>query len=225
MHGNNIEVAYGHACNNHFALCFCDILLADHRPIFSCKAQRPLGVIMLLDLFEKTLKLPLKSKVVTQPYVDFLASQYQLNHNGFHGIEHWFRVLINARLIAAEAGADIYVVEHFSLLHDVMRKNEKLDILHGNRSAEFALSLSGSWIQLNRLQMQQLTEACRDHSMGRLSKDVTIQVCWDADRLDLGRLGNTPNHTYLSTKIARDENFIKRAIKRSKRGFVNYDFR
>ena len=26
---------------------------------------------MLLDLFEKTLKLPLKSKVVTQPYVDF----------------------------------------------------------------------------------------------------------------------------------------------------------
>ena len=79
---------------------------------------------MLLDLFEKTLKLPLKSKVVTQPYVDFLANQYQLNHNGFHGIEHWFRVLINARLIAAEVGADIDVVEHFALLHDVMRKDE-----------------------------------------------------------------------------------------------------
>jgi len=83
---------------------------------------------MLLDLFEKTLKLPLKSKVVTQPYVDFLANQYQLNHNGFHGIEHWFRVLINARLIAAEVGADIDVVEHFALLHDVMRKDEKLDM-------------------------------------------------------------------------------------------------
>ena len=43
--------------------------------------------------------------------------------------------------------------------------------------------------------MQQLTEACRDHSMGRLSRDLTIQVCWDADRLDLGRLDkgqNTP---------------------------------
>ena len=84
---------------------------------------------MLLDLFEKTLKLPLKSKVVTQPYVDFLASQYQLNHNGCHGIEHWFRVIINGRLIAAEVGADIEVVEHFALLHDVMRKDEKLDIL------------------------------------------------------------------------------------------------
>ena len=180
---------------------------------------------MLLDLFEKTLKLPLKSKVVTQPYVDFLASKYQLNHNGFHGIEHWFRVLINARIIAAEVGADIDVVEHFSLLHDVMRKDEKLEILHGNRSAEFVVSLSGSWMQLNSVQMQQLTEACRDHSMGRLSKDVTIQVCWDADRLDLGRVGNMPNHTYLATKIARDPKFLKKAIERSKHGFVNYDFR
>ena len=179
---------------------------------------------MLLDLFEKTLKLPFKSKVVTQPYVDFLASQYQLNHNGCHGIEHWFRVIINGRLIAAEVGADIEVVEHFALLHDVMRKDEKLDILHGNRSAEFALSLSGSWIQLNRLQMQQLTEACCDHSMGRLSKDVTIQVCWDADRLDLGRVDNIPNHTFLATNIARDPKFMKKAIERSRCGFVNYDF-
>ena len=180
---------------------------------------------MLLDLFEQTLKLPLKSKVVTQPYVDFLASQYQLNHNDFHGIEHWFHVVIHGRLIAAEVGADIEVVEHFALLHDVMRKDEKLDILHGNRSAEFALSLSDSWIRLNRVQMQQLTEACRDHSMGRLSKDLTIQVCWDADRLDLGRLNNKPNHTYLATKIARDQKFMKKAVERSKLGFVNYDFR
>ena len=179
---------------------------------------------MLLDLFEKTLKLPLKSKVVTQPYVDFLANQYQLNHNGFHGIEHWFRVLINARLIAAEVGADIDVVEHFALLHDVMRKDEKLDILHGKRSAEFAEALSGTWIQLNLFQIKQLTEACRDHSMARLSKDITIQVCWDADRLDLGRVGKLPNHTYLATKLARDPKFMKKAIDRSKRSFVNYDF-
>ena len=154
-----------------------------------------------------------------------MASQYQLNHNGHHGIEHWFRVVINGRLIAAEVGADIEVVEHFALLHDVMRKDGKLDILHGNRSAEFALSLSGDWIQLNRVQMQQLTEACRDHSMGRLSKDLTIQVCWDADRLDLGRLDNKPNHTYVATKIARDPKFMKKAIERSKRRFVKYDFR
>ena len=154
-----------------------------------------------------------------------MASQYQLNHNDFHGIEHWFRVVINGRLIAAEVGADFEVVAHFALLHDVMRKDERLDLLNGDRSAEFASSISGSWIQLNTFQMHQLTEACRDHSMGRLSKDLTIQVCWDADRLDLGRIGTVPNHNYFSTKIARDSKFMKKVIERSKLGFVNYDFR
>jgi len=62
---------------------------------------------MLLDLLDKTLDLPKKSKVITQPYIDFLAHQYKLSHNGYHGIEHWLRVLINGRLIAAETGADL----------------------------------------------------------------------------------------------------------------------
>ena len=78
---------------------------------------------MLLDLFDRTLELPFKSKIVTQPYVDFLAHQYKLSHNGHHGIEHWFRVLINGRLIAQKTGADVEVIEHFALLHDVMRED------------------------------------------------------------------------------------------------------
>ena len=93
---------------------------------------------MYLDLLDRTLKLPTTSKVVTQPYVDFLTHQYQLSHNGAHGIEHWLRVLINGRLIAAQSGADIEVVEHFALLHDVQRQDEHRDIQHGNRAADFA---------------------------------------------------------------------------------------
>ena len=179
---------------------------------------------MLLDLLDRTLELPAKSKVVTQPYLDFLTHQYQLSHNGMHGIEHWLRVLINGRLIAAQSGADIEVVEHFSLLHDVQRQDEYRDIQHGNRAADFAASLLGDWIHLNSTQMYQLTEACRYHSMGRLSKDVTIQSCWDADRLDLGRVGERPNPTYLGNKAARDNGFIKEALHRSKNRFVNYQF-
>ena len=72
--------------------------------------------------------------------------------------------------------------------------------------------------------MYQLTEACRYHSMGRLSKDVTIQTCWDADRLDLGRVGERPNPTYLGNKVSRDNEFIKEALLRSKNRFVNYQF-
>jgi uncharacterized protein len=182
------------------------------------------GVSMLLDLLDTTLDLPLKSKVVTQPYLDFLTHQYQLSHNGVHGIEHWLRVLINGRLITEQSGADIEVVEHFALIHDVQRQDEYRDIQHGNRAADLAASLMGDWIHLNSTQMYQLTEACRYHSMGRLSKDVTIQTCWDADRLDLGRVGERPNPTYLGTKAARDPEFIKAALLRSKNRFVNYQF-
>ena len=60
--------------------------------------------------------------------------------------------------------------------------------------------------------------------MGRLTHDITIQTCWDADRLDLGRIGIRPNPTYLGTKVARDPTFLEAALIRSKQRFVNYQF-
>ena len=95
---------------------------------------------MPIDLLERTLKLPVAK--VTQPYVDFLTHQYQLSHNGAHGIEHWFRVLMNGRLIAAQTDADIEVIEHFALLHD-KNADESRDIHHGGRAAEFTKTLIG----------------------------------------------------------------------------------
>ena len=65
---------------------------------------------MLLNLLKQKIELPQKSHIVSQPYIDFLARQFKLSHSGFHGIEHWFRVLINGRLIARETGADLDVV-------------------------------------------------------------------------------------------------------------------
>ena len=77
---------------------------------------------------------------------------------------------------------------------------------------------------LDKVQALKLTEAIRFHSMGRLSRDVTIQACWDADRLDLGRLGEKPDPSFLGTRIARDPDFLKAALHRSKQRFVNYYF-
>jgi len=179
---------------------------------------------VFLDILEETLSLPHKSKVVSQPYLDFLASRFKLSHNGFHGVEHWLRVLINGRLIAAESGADLEVVEHFALIHDVMRENENEDMYHGTRSANLSQALSGDWIHLDRSQLNKLYEACQYHSMGRLTHDVTIQTWWDADRLHLGRIGARPNTTYLGTKIARDPTFLEAAYRRSNKRFVRYEF-
>ena len=179
---------------------------------------------MFVDFFTETLILPRKSKIVSQPYLDFLASRFKLSHNGFHGLEHWLRVLINGRLISNVTGADPEVVEHFALLHDVMREDENDDMYHGSRSASLVQALAGDWIHLKQHQLEQLIEACRYQSMGRLTHDVTVQACWDADRLDLGRVGTKPNPTYLGTKIARDPAFLEAAYKRSLKRFVRYEF-
>jgi len=174
---------------------------------------------MQADLLEKTIELPIKSDVLTQPFMDFLAHKYALSHNGVHGIDHWFRVLINGRQLAKQTGADLKVVEYFALIHDVMRHDEDRDLNHGNRSADLVFVLDGDWLHLSSDQLGQLEEACRYHSMGRLTRDVTIQTCWDADRLDLGRVGIKPNPTYLGTAAARDQETIARAFARSKMRF------
>ena len=180
---------------------------------------------MLVDLLDRTLELPLQSEIITQPYINFLAHQYELSHNGAFGVEHWFRTLINGRILAEKTRADIAVIEHFAMLHDIKRQDEHRHIEHGARAADFANSLVGAWIHLDHSQMLKLDEAIRFHSMGRLSRDITVQVCWDSNLLDLGRLGDKLDPSYLGTRVARDPTFIKEALHRSKRRFVHYDFR
>ena len=62
------------------------------------------------------------------------------------------------------------------------------------------------------------------HSVGRLDRDITIQTCWDADRLDLGRVGINPKPAYLGSELSRDPNFIEMATLRSKKRFVTEGF-
>ena len=67
-------------------------------------------------------------------------------------------MLINGRLIAAETGADIDVVEHFSLIHDILREDEGSDIHHGNRAADYVKLMSNDWVHLNSEQLEQLVD-------------------------------------------------------------------
>ena len=180
--------------------------------------------MMLFQTFNKILEFPKPSVVVNQTYLDFLAKTYRLSHNGHHGLEHWLRVLLNGRLLAEENGADIEIVEHFALVHDVMRENENMDLHHGPRAAEFIRSIAGSWIKLEDNRLHKLIQACQYHSVGRLDRDITIQTCWDADRLDLARVGTDPKISYLGSLLARDPNFIEMASMRAKKRFVSEDF-
>ncbi len=61
-----------------------------------------------------------------------------------------------------------------------------------------------------------LVTACRDHSDGFTRADVTVQTCWDADRLDLGRVGMRPDPGRLCTEAAREPGGIEDAYQRSR---------
>jgi uncharacterized protein len=101
------------------------------------------------------------------------------------------------------------------LLHDVARKDDYEDPGHGARSANFVLGLPHEVLPLDDRQLEGLSEACAGHSDGHTEASVTVMTCWDADRLDLARVGILPDARYLCAPAARDRRFIERCVARS----------
>jgi uncharacterized protein len=60
-----------------------------------------------------------------------------------------------------------------------------------------------------------LFEAIRDHELGRTRGDIIVLTCWDADRLDLGRVRKRPQPAYLCTEFAKRKATIEWAYQRS----------
>jgi uncharacterized protein len=107
----------------------------------------------------------------------------------------------------------------FAVFHDACRHNEGYDLEHGSRGAILAAALRGGLYDLGDSQFRKLTVACRLHTKGRTDDDVTVQTCWDADRLDLGRVGVKPHPPYLCTEAAKTTGMIDWAHHRAMAGF------
>jgi uncharacterized protein len=144
-----------------------------------------------------------------------LREQFQLDWHGVHGIRHWERVRRNGLLLAEQTGANATVVELFAYLHDCRRLDEWQDRGHGGRAAEYLPRLRGDCFDVSDAEMELLTEACRLHSDGMMDGDITVRTCWDADRLDLGRVGIRPAAEFLCTEAAREPDLIVSAYRRS----------
>jgi uncharacterized protein len=143
-----------------------------------------------------------------KPIVHAILEEYALPWDGTHGVSHWARVLENGLRLAEETGADIEVVRLFAIFHDSQRFNEGIDDGHGQRGAELAARLWGEWFTISDDQFDLLYEACAHHTDGKTTADITIQTCWDADRLDLGRVGSCPNPERLCTKAAKRSDIL-----------------
>jgi uncharacterized protein len=154
-----------------------------------------------------------------KPLVDALLRQYALSPEGIHGLPHWARVLENGRNLARKTGARIEVVELFAVFHDARRLNDGWDRGHGLRGAELACQWQGAHFRLPSGDFDLLYQACRDHTEGGTAAEVTVQTCWDADRLDLGRVKIDLDPKYLCTEAARDPAVMDWADRRSREGF------
>jgi len=87
-----------------------------------------------------------------------------------------------------------------------MRHNEDTDPKHGQRASRYARE-HRRLIHLNDRQFSLLQRACAGHTFARphyrAGIDPTLAACWDGDRLDIGRVGKTPDPRYLFSDSAK----------------------
>ncbi len=148
--------------------------------------------------------------------LDFLKAECTLSWEGVHGFRHWQRVRNNGLRLANFTGASIEIVELFSVLHDLKRLNDDYDPDHGKRAAEFIRTIQGNRIFLAEDDLEMLCYACEFHTAGLTEADFTVQTCWDADRLDLGRVGIRPDKDRLCTDAAKDPSVMNWAYEMSR---------
>ncbi len=133
-----------------------------------------------------------------------VTNQFHTQEYSIHGPDHWRRVERNGLLLASRTGADPVIVRLFAVFHDSRREHDGWDDGHGARGAEYAAALRGTAFSLSDEHFELLRYACVWHTDADHHDDPTIGTCWDADRLDLGRVGMIPDAAFMSTNFGRE---------------------
>ena len=152
--------------------------------------------------------------IITIELLAEIKKHFRLKWFGIHGIIHWSRVYYNGIKLSDQEGVNVKVVKFFSVFHDSQRRNESWDKHHGKRGADLAVKLRNH-LPINDDEFQLLVTACSFHTSAQTHDNLTVQACFDSDRLDLGRVGNYPNPDLLCTPLAKQEETIKWAYDRS----------
>ena len=112
-----------------------------------------------------------------------------------HGLGHWKRVEAFGLLMAEMCPeADREVISWFAYTHDCMRSDDGSCYEHGPDAAAFVDKVRNTYMSdLSDDQIGVLKMACYHHTMEKNTGNVTADICFDADRLDLPRCGVTPD--------------------------------
>ncbi len=171
------------------------------------------------NLRKKCGEWPEAATVFNPQLVKRILAGYVLSPMGIHGLSHWARVLEIGSRLTEQTGADLAVVELFAIFHDSRRVNDGSDPDHGRRGA----ALAGEYFDELGLSVEQfelLDDACSYHTDGLTEGEVTVQTCWDSDRLDLWRVGIRPRPDKLCTAAALDYDLQRWARERSESDHV-----
>jgi uncharacterized protein len=153
--------------------------------------------------------------MIDHTLIQEILKGYRLPLMGTHGLPHWGRVLETGLKLAERTGANPEVVVLFAVFHDARRRSETSDQGHGQRGAKLASKLRAKFLSLSDEDFALFTTACTHHTDGTTEGDITVQTCWDADRLDLRRVFIVPKNELLCTPVAKDKSLQDWACKRS----------
>lgn len=125
--------------------------------------------------------------------------------NRRHGFIHMRNVEAFGKLLSQSTeGVDNDVVHWFAYLHDIERKSDGEDPDHGKRAAEFINIIRQTYLSdLTNEQIVKLKKACTSHTTTIKTGDPTIDVCFDADRLDLPRVGIKTDPDKMATEYGK----------------------
>ena len=137
-----------------------------------------------------------------------IKNDFKIDYYGDHGINHWRSVYENTQRLSAHYKIESEVFELFALLHDSKRENEAIDKQHGKRASEFVENLlHAEEIVMNDKDAKRLLYTCANHTYSDKSdplfNDLIVQICFDSDRLDIGRVGYVVDPSYLATGYAK----------------------
>lgn len=144
----------------------------------------------------------IEQRVDMERVKQFVASRWALD--SLHGLPHWERVYgFGQQLLTPECNR--LVVGLFAYLHDACRLNNGYDKEHGPRAAVWIETLRDNLLEgLTDEEFSLLQEAIRLHTVCHRTGNPTIDVCFDSDRLDLGRVHITPDPEKMATAKGAD---------------------
>lgn len=138
-----------------------------------------------------------------QQILEKIKSDTTSNRQSIHGDGHWWRVSQLGKLIAQKEQIPERIPVLFGYFHDCQRLNDTHDPEHGPRAAQYVADFPPELLGLSGAEANQLMLACHYHTHECETDYPVIHACWDADRLDLTRIGALPDPNRLFTDTAK----------------------